>query len=53
MPAAGACFAIACFNLTAINPPRLRGIFVVFLVDDAEIVASTSLDISPLYALRL
>jgi hypothetical protein len=44
MPAAGARFAIACFNLPAIDPPCPRGIFVMFLVDDAKLVASTSLD---------
>ena len=44
MPAAGARFAVACINLPVINPPRPRGIFVVFLVDAAMIVASTSLD---------
>jgi hypothetical protein len=45
MPAAGARFAIAHFKLPAIGPPpRPRGIFVVFLVDAAESVASTSLD---------
>ena len=48
MPAAGARFAVAHFNLPAINPPCPRGIFVAFLVDDAEIVASTSLDKTPL-----
>ena len=44
MPAAGARFAVARFNLPAINPPRPHGIFVVFLVDDAGIAASTYLD---------
>jgi hypothetical protein len=48
MAAAGARFAIARFNLPAIDPPRLRGIFVVFLVDDAEIAASTSWDKTPI-----
>ena len=48
MPAAGARFAVACFNLPVIDPPRLRGIFVVFLVDAAKILASTSLDKTPL-----
>ena len=48
MPAAGARFAVAQFNLPAIDPPRPRGIFVVFLVDNAEIVASTSSDTTPL-----
>ena len=49
MPAAGACFAVARFNLPAINPPCpcLRGIFVVFLVGDAEIVPFTSSDKTP------
>jgi hypothetical protein len=47
MPAAGACFAVARFNLPAINPPRPCEIFVVFLVDDAKIVASTSSDKTP------
>ncbi len=44
MPTAGARFAVARFNLPLIDPPRPCGIFVVFLVDDAEIVASTSSD---------
>jgi hypothetical protein len=48
MPAAGARFALAHFNLPAIGPPRLRGIFVVLLVDDAEIVTSTFADKTPL-----
>jgi hypothetical protein len=48
MPAAGAHFTVACFNLPAIDPPRPRGIFVVFLVDDAKIVASSSSDKTPL-----
>jgi hypothetical protein len=50
MSATGARFAIACFNLPAIDPPCPRGIFVVFLVDYAKIVASTStsLDKTPL-----
>jgi hypothetical protein len=48
MPATGACFAVAHFNLPAINPPRPHGIFVLFLVDAARIVASTSLDKTPL-----
>ena len=52
MPAAGARFAVAHFNLPAINPPCPRGIFVAFLVDDAEIVASTSLD-KPHYRPRI
>jgi hypothetical protein len=47
MPAAGARFAIARFNLPATDPPRPLGIFVVFLVDDAEIVTSTSSGINP------
>jgi hypothetical protein len=47
MPVASARFAVACFNLPAINPPRPRGIFVVFLVDAAGIAASTSLDKTP------
>jgi hypothetical protein len=48
MPAAGACFTIARFNLPVIDPPHLHGIFAVFLVDNAKIVASTSLDKTPL-----
>ena len=48
MPAAGARFVVARFNLPVIDPPRPRGIFVVFLVDDAKIVTSTSLDKTPL-----
>ena len=48
MSAAGARFAVAHFNLPVIDPPRPRGIFVVFRVDDAKIVASTSLDKTPL-----
>jgi hypothetical protein len=48
MPAAGACFAIAHLKLPVIDPPRPRGIFVVFLIDAARIVASTSLDKTPL-----
>jgi hypothetical protein len=44
MPAAGTHFAVARFNLPAIDPPRPHGIFVVSLVDAAKIVASTSLD---------
>jgi hypothetical protein len=47
MPATGARFAIAQFNLPAINTPCPHGIFV-FLVDNAQIVASTSLDKNPL-----
>ena len=42
------CSFVACFNLPVIDPPRLRGIFVVFLVDAAKILASTSLDKTPL-----
>ncbi len=48
MPAADARFAIVHFYLPAIDPPCPRGIFVVFLVDDAKIVASTSSDKTPL-----
>ena len=48
MPAAGARFAVARFNLPAIDTPHLRGIFVMFLVDDAKIVASTSSNKAPL-----
>ena len=48
MPAAGARFTVARFNLPAIDPPRPRGIFVVFLVDDADIAASNSSDKTPI-----
>jgi hypothetical protein len=41
MPAAGARFAIAHFNLPVIGLPRPHGIFVVFLVDADTIVTST------------
>jgi hypothetical protein len=54
MPATGACSVVACFNLPAIDPPRPCGIFVLFLVDAAKIVTSTSLDktsIGPPYRL--
>ncbi len=40
MPAAGVRFTVAHFNLPAIDPPRPHGMFVMFLVDDAMIVAS-------------
>ena len=48
MPAIGARFTVARFNLPVIDPPCLRGIFVVFLVDAAKLVASTSWDKTPL-----
>ena len=48
MPVAGTYLAIARFNLPAIDLSRPPGIFVVFLVDDAEKVASTSSDKTPI-----
>jgi hypothetical protein len=47
MPVTGTRFTVAHFNLPAIDPPHPCGIFVVFLVDAAGIVASTSLDKTP------
>ena len=44
MPAVGARFAVAHFNLPVINPPCPRGIFVEFLAEDVKKVPSTSLD---------
>jgi hypothetical protein len=48
MPVVGARFTVVHFNLPAIDPSHLGGIFVVFLVDAAGIIASTSLDKTPL-----
>jgi len=40
-PIAGTCFAVAHFNLPAVDPPFLCGIFVMFVVAATMVVPST------------